>query len=75
MREVSTIAAYRDRWHITGQSALGKQGDAPSTEQTDQRQRAQAAAARAIALGGTGIEQHNFPSPEVAVEVHRGVER
>jgi hypothetical protein len=24
MRELSTVAAYRDRWHITGQSVFGK---------------------------------------------------
>ena len=43
IREVSTVAAYRDRWHISGQSALGKQGDVSSIEQTGQRQRALAA--------------------------------
>ena len=74
MREVSTIAAYRDRWHITGQSALGKQGDVSSIEQTGQRQRAQAAAARAMAISSAVLEQQSSLSPEVAVEVQRGVE-
>ena len=63
MREVSTIAAYRDRWHITGQSALGKQGDASSIEQTGQRQRALAAAARATAISSAALEQQSSPSP------------
>jgi hypothetical protein len=45
MRAVSTIAAYRDCWHITSNSALGTQGDAGSIEQAGQRRRAQAAAA------------------------------
>jgi len=74
VREVSTVAAYRDRWHISGQSTLGRQGDVSSIEQTGQRQRAQAAAARAIAISGARMEQQNSPSPEAAVEVQRGVE-
>ena len=74
IREVSTIAAYRDRWHITGQSPVGKQGDTSSIEQTGQRQRALAAAARATAISSAALEQQSSLSPEVAVEVQRGVE-
>ena len=74
MREVSTIAAYRDRWHITSKGALGKQGDASSMEQAAERQRAQAAAARAMAISGAGAEQQNISTPQVAVEVQRGVD-
>ena len=74
IREVSTIAAYRDRWHITGQSAVGKQGDTSSIEQTGQRQRALAAAARATAISSAALEQQSSFSPEVAVEAQRGVE-
>jgi hypothetical protein len=74
MREVSTVAAYRDRWHITGESVLGKQGAVSSAEQTGQRQRAQAAAARAMAISGAGAEQQNISTPQVAVEVQRGVD-
>ena len=74
IREVSTIAAYRDRWHITGQSAVGKQGDTSSIEQTGQRQRALAAAARATAISSAALEQQSSLSPEVAVEAQRGVE-
>ena len=40
MKEVSTIAAYRDRWHISGQNPVGKPGNTISIEQTGQRQRA-----------------------------------
>ena len=50
IREVSTIAAYRDRWHLSGQNPVGKLGNTISIEQTSQRQRALAAADRATAL-------------------------
>jgi conjugative relaxase-like TrwC/TraI family protein len=74
IKEVSTIAAYRDRWHITGHSAVGKQGDKSSIEQTGQCQRALAAAARAKAISSAALEQQSSFSAEVAVEAQRGVE-
>ncbi len=74
MREVSTIAAYRDRWHITDNSAVGKKGDASSIEQAEQRQRAQAAAVRAFAINGAAAEKQTSTSSEFAIEVQRGVE-
>jgi hypothetical protein len=74
MREISTIAAYRDRWHIAGKSALGKQGDASSMEQTGERQRAQAAAVRALAISSAAVEKQTSAIPELTVEVQRGVE-
>jgi hypothetical protein len=74
IKEVSTIAAYRDRWHVTGHSAVGKQGDTSSIEQTGQCQRALAAAARATIISSTALEQQSNVSAEVAVEVQRGVE-
>ncbi|MGO8874054.1 MAG: conjugal transfer protein, partial [Acidimicrobiales bacterium] len=74
IREVSTIAAYRDRWHITAHSAVGKQGDKSSIEQTGQCQRALAAAARAKAISSAALEQQSSFSAEVAVEAQRGVE-
>jgi len=75
IREVSTIAAYRDRWHITGQSLVGRQSDMSSTEQTGQYQRALAAVARAAAIGSAALEQQSRCGPEVAVEaVQWGVE-
>jgi hypothetical protein len=72
--EVSTVAAYRDRWHITGPSVLGKHGDASSIEQTGQYQRARAAAQRAMGFSGAGANQQNSPSPEAEVELHQGAE-
>jgi hypothetical protein len=74
MRELSTVAAYRDRWQITGQAVLGKQSDVGSLEQTGQRQRAQAAAVRAMAINSAGAEQQTGPSHVVEVQVQRGVE-
>jgi len=75
LREVSTVAAYRERWHISGQSPLAKRGDVSSSEQAGQRHRAQAAVTRAMALSDTGTEQQAIPVLEAAVEVWRGVER
>jgi hypothetical protein len=40
LREVSTIAAYRDRWHIPRERGIGNQSEVGSTEQVVQRQRA-----------------------------------
>jgi conjugative relaxase-like TrwC/TraI family protein len=74
MREISTVAAYRDRWHISDPSTLGKQSDVGTTEQTGQRRLAQAAAAQAIAISGARANQQNSPSPGATLEVQRGVE-
>jgi hypothetical protein len=54
LREVSTVAAYRDRWHITSGRPLGVQADVASIEQTVQYRRAQAAVGRAKSLGQAG---------------------
>jgi conjugative relaxase-like TrwC/TraI family protein len=51
LHEVSTIAAYRERWHISGQRDIGNQSEVGSTEQVVQRQRAQNACERAVAIG------------------------
>ena len=37
IREVSTVAARRDLWYITGQSTLDKQCDVSSRDQMGQR--------------------------------------
>jgi hypothetical protein len=75
MRALSTVAAYRDRWHITVEPVLGTLADVASTEQRNQRRRAQVAAerARAIALG-TGHQQVDVGA-ELPLSVERGVER
>jgi hypothetical protein len=74
MRELSTVSAYRDRWHITGHGLVGRHGDMSNIEQMGQCQRALAAAARATAISSAGVEQQSSLSQEVAIEVHRGVE-
>jgi hypothetical protein len=35
MHEVSTFAAYQDRWPITGQRGIGIESDVGSTDQID----------------------------------------
>jgi len=76
MREVSTVAAYRDRWHITGRRPVDADADAGSIEQKTQRQRAQIAIERAVAISRIETDQRQSgPVPEVEVEVQRGVER
>ena len=73
MKEVSTIAAYRDRWHINGQNPVGKPGNTISIEQTGQRQRALSAAARATSFS-KALDQQNSLSHGLHVEVELGVE-
>ena len=75
LREVSTVAAYRDRWHVTSGSPLGAQGDVASIGQTVQYRRAQAAVGRAKALGLAGMTDAASPVVEVEVRVQKGVER
>jgi len=77
IREVSTIAAYRDRWHLSGQNPVGKLGNTISIEQTSQRQRALAAADRATALSRVESNQsRTIGSAEIQahVDAGRGVE-
>jgi conjugative relaxase-like TrwC/TraI family protein len=51
LREVATIAAYRERWGITGRDPVPL--DRSSVEKTGHEKRAQAAAERAARLSGT----------------------
>jgi hypothetical protein len=48
--EISTIAAYRDRWHISDDGLDGDNGHVASAEQMSDRRRAVAAAERAAAI-------------------------
>jgi conjugative relaxase-like TrwC/TraI family protein len=74
MRELTTVAAYRDRWHVTSKSLVGKHSDTSNIEQTGQCRRVLAAAARATAISSAALEQPSNLSSEVAVGVKRGVE-
>ena len=74
LREVSTVAAYRDRWHIEGQRPLGAAPDRDNFEQTTQRKRALAAGERAKAITmDTTVQQMN-PGLDPPVGVQQGVE-
>ncbi|MGA2306573.1 MAG: AAA family ATPase, partial [Acidimicrobiales bacterium] len=74
VREVSTVAAYRDRWHITGDESVGSAVDDVSSEQAMQRRLAEGAAsrARAVSHGARHGQQRDDHNPQMGVE--RGVE-
>jgi hypothetical protein len=74
LRELSTVAAYRDRWHITEQRSIGAKSDVGSTEQMSQRQRALAAAGRAVAISHDAYGEQASPAWEPQIEAVRGVE-
>jgi hypothetical protein len=74
LREVSTVAAYRDRWHIKGQRPLGVAPDRENHEQTAQRKRALAAGQRAQAIGKATVHQPINNGLEPRVEISQGVE-
>jgi hypothetical protein len=74
MREVATVAAYRDRWHIEGQRPLGAPPDREDLEHMSQRKRALAAGERAKAIRTEAMEQRINPGLEVDVGIAQGVE-
>jgi len=69
-----TLAAYRDRWHITGNETIGRAVDGVSSEQTVQRRLAEGAAlrARAVSDGARRGPPRYDHAPQMGVE--RGVE-
>ena len=73
MREVSTVAAYRDRWHVASEHIIGERAGL-SNEQTSQYQRARAAAERAVAISHDVHGEQASPSWEPQIEAARGVE-
>ena len=50
-REISTVAAYRDRWHVSAQGPIDDRSQVASAEQMRQRGRARVAAERAAVIG------------------------
>jgi hypothetical protein len=74
LREVSTVAAYRDRWHIEGQGPLGPAPDRENHEQTAQREKAQSAGKWARAISSPAVDQPNNHEVETHVEISRGIE-
>jgi hypothetical protein len=76
LREVSTVAAYQDRWNVEGRQPLGVKPDLEDLEQTAQRKRALAAGERATAIGaGTRtVDQQVIPGFEVGVGTPHGID-
>ncbi len=74
LREVSTVAAYRDRWHIEGQRPLGAAADREDLEQATQRKRALVAGERARAMSMPTIDQPLNRGLEPQVDISQGVE-
>jgi hypothetical protein len=74
VREILTVAAYRDRWHITGDETIGSGVDGVSSEQAVQRRLAEGAAlrARAVSDGARREQPRDDHAPQMGVE--RGVE-
>jgi conjugative relaxase-like TrwC/TraI family protein len=74
LREVSTVAAYRDCWHIEGRRPLGAAPDRENLEQTAQRRRARAAGERAKAMTIDTMDQHINPGLDAPVGIQHRVE-
>ncbi len=72
LREVSTVAAYRDRWRIEGQRPLGVAPDRQNLEQTTQRKRALAAGERAKAISASTMDHQIYP--DLPVEIVQAIE-
>jgi conjugative relaxase-like TrwC/TraI family protein len=75
VHEVSIVAAYRDRWHITGQRPTGSQSGVSSDEQMDQRQLALNAAERGRKVSSHRSQQQGSTTWEPQIEASKGVER
>ena len=68
IREVRVVAAYRDRWGTGGKAVVDRREDVRTIEQLGHQRRAQAAAARALAITRQGNERQDgtgadSPSP------------
>jgi conjugative relaxase-like TrwC/TraI family protein len=74
LREVSTIAAYRDSWNVEGQRPLGAAPDRENQEKITQRKRALAAGERAKAVSAGTMSRQIAPGSEVYVGTPQGVE-
>jgi len=74
VREVSTVAAYLDRWHVTGEQTVGSPSDDGSSEQTIQRRLAERAATRALAISHGARSAQARTDWEPQIDVVRGVD-
>ena len=73
-REISTVAAYLDGWHITAADNIGDKGHITSAEQMSQRARALAAAERAATICHNAHATEPHLTWESQIEIVRGVE-
>jgi hypothetical protein len=72
IREVATIAAYRDRWNIHDRTILGP--NSLSTEHTEQRRIAQQAVSRALAQHDDDMDSAAAPARSLGWQLERSVE-
>jgi conjugative relaxase-like TrwC/TraI family protein len=74
-RRAATVAAYRERWSIRGDSVVGQSADVASIEQLGQHKRASAAVEQTLALahGSEPIRTLERPGVEVGVAPRNGV--
>ncbi|MHB1905145.1 MAG: hypothetical protein ACYCTG_13845 [Ferrimicrobium sp.] len=56
MANVATVAAYRERWNITGNTVIGKEECVDSIEQLGQWRRASSAVKAAIRLSNSTVD-------------------
>jgi hypothetical protein len=70
VRQISVVAAYRDRWHVTAGNALDTKSEVRSIEQQTDRQQALTAARRALIIGQGETHQ---AETNLALDVQRGV--
>jgi hypothetical protein len=73
LREVRIVAAYRDRWSITGPSVIGRRDDASSIEQVDHHKKTQAAIDRALTIT-RAAPQARASELSVPVRIENGVQ-
>jgi hypothetical protein len=74
VHEVSTVAAYRDRWHISGQQALGDHRNVGSAEQMEQQHRALTAAKRALMVAREANNEQSSSGRESQITIATGVD-
>jgi hypothetical protein len=74
LREVSTVAAYRDLWHIEDQRPLGAAPGRENFDQTVQREKALAAGKWARAISTPAVDQPNNQALEQKVEISPEIE-
>jgi hypothetical protein len=73
-RHLGTVAAYRERWNVSGPRPLGDEGGNTSSERQSQHKRAQAAVDRTIAITRAYDQTRAVDGPIIAAQVENEVE-